>query len=104
MMNQYDTLVQATKALRDRGYASEFHFTNNGLVHKENEKKYDENNVEIVEYHRFEGASNPSDMSIIYALESKDGTKGVIIAPYGAYADPALMEFLDKLTIRPLQE
>jgi len=104
MMNQYDTLAQATKALRDRGYASEFHFTKNGLVNKDNEQKYDEQNLEIVEYHRFEGESNPSDMSVIYALESKDGSKGVIISAYGPYADPAFMEFLDKLTIRPLQE
>lgn len=104
MMNQYDTLAQATKALRDRGYASEFHFTNEGLINKENNRSYDEHNLEIVEYHRFEGISNPSDMSVIYALESEDGCKGVIISPYGPYADPALMDFLDKLTIRPLQD
>lgn len=63
-------------------------------------KSYAPQDMEIVEYHRFEGASNPSDMSIVLAVEGKDGIKGIIISPFGMYADVKMIEFIDKVKIK----
>ena len=57
-------------------------------------------NLAIVEHYRFEGASDPDDMSIVYALESSDGTRGTIADAYGVYANPQLAEFFTGVTMQ----
>lgn len=61
---------------------------------------YSPGDMTIVEYHRFEGMSNPSDMSIVFAVEAEDGRKGTIVSTYGAYANMKLVEFMDKVKIK----
>ncbi|HKK77749.1 MAG TPA: hypothetical protein VJ953_21905 [Saprospiraceae bacterium] len=100
MINQYDTLVDATKDLRERGFTASFEFGDGCLKETDTNKEYNAADVQIIEYHRFEGNTNPADMSVIYALEAKDGTQGTIIAPYGTYANPDLMELLDAIPIK----
>jgi hypothetical protein len=58
---------------------------------------------EIVEHHRFEGETNPSDSSIIYAIESKDGAmKGVLVGAYGMYSEAASDGLIRKLQVHEL--
>jgi hypothetical protein len=53
---------------------------------------------EIDEFYRFEGQSNPSDMSIVYAISSaKYNLKGVLVNAYGVYADNATSALVAKL-------
>lgn len=55
---------------------------------------------EIVEVHRFEGESNPSDEDVVYAIESEDGKlKGVITSAFGPYADSMSNEMMQKLSM-----
>ncbi|GJM32230.1 MAG: hypothetical protein DHS20C18_12310 [Saprospiraceae bacterium] len=65
----------------------------------ETDKTYQAEEMRIVEYHRFEGNSNPSDLSVIYAIYCKDGNKGTIVSTYGPYADMKLSVFMDKVKI-----
>ena len=51
----------------------------------------------IVEHYRFEGASDPDDMSVVYAIEIDGGPKGIIADAFGLYANPDLGGFLDKV-------
>jgi hypothetical protein len=39
-------------------------------------------------------------MSVVYAIESYDGLKGILTDAFGLYANPDLGRFLEKLTIR----
>ena len=50
--------------------------------------------VTIREFGRYEGVSNPSDESIVYAIESRDGVRGTLIDAFGAYADPDVADFV----------
>ena len=53
-----------------------------------------------MEVHRFEGATNPEDEDIVYAIESKDGNiKGSMTASYGAYADGISSDMIQKLSM-----
>ena len=44
----------------------------------------------IVEHYRFGGASDPDDVSVVYAMEIDGGPKGIITDAYGLYASPNL--------------
>ncbi len=59
--------------------------------------------VVIREYHRFEGVSDPDDMSIVYAIEAEGGMRGTLVDAYGAYSDPAVSAFLSSVPMRSKQ-
>ena len=54
----------------------------------------------IREFHRFEGISDPDDMSIVYAIESRDGTRGTLVDVFGIYSNPAVTRVLERVPIR----
>lgn len=56
--------------------------------------------LSIVEHYRFEGASDPDDMSVIYAIKSDDGLKGIVADAFGVYANPDLGGFLEKVKFK----
>jgi hypothetical protein len=53
-------------------------------------------------YRRFEGISDPDDMSSVYALEASDGTRGTLVDAFGVYANPLVAALLDHITLRQL--
>jgi hypothetical protein len=63
-------------------------------------KTFRPEDVVIREHRRFEGASDPDDMAIVYAIEAEDGTRGTLVDGYGVYADPAVSAFLSKVPTR----
>ena len=50
--------------------------------------------------HRFEGVSDPDDMSILYAIETRSGVRGTLADAFGAYADPRVGAFLRDVAVR----
>lgn len=99
-LNSYDNLVQATNAFANRGYTGQFKYVDDRLVHLETDEHYKADHLQIVEYHRFEGATNPSDMSIIFAIETEDRKKGTLVMAFSADADMGLLSFIDKVKIK----
>lgn len=63
-------------------------------------KTFKTDDLTIVKHYRFEGASNPDHMSVVYAIESDAGPKGNVADAFGFYADPTLGRFLEKGKIR----
>ena len=96
MNNQYDNIVDALSSLKERGYTKSFSVSSNGLYCPTKEKIFIPDQVRITEFHRFEGNTNPDDMAIIYAIETSDGCRGVIIDAYGTYANSKIGDFLKK--------
>lgn|SRR5688500_2401798 len=97
MNYSYDTLSQAISGLRDRGYTTDFNLAENCLIC--NGTRFDVDDFEIVETYRFEGASNPDDSSILYAIESNKGEKGLLVSAYGMYAEGMSAEMAKKLAL-----
>ena len=58
------------------------------------EKIYKPEDVRIVNFYRFEGVSDPDDMSILYVIETNDGVKGTLVDAFGTYASPEVNEFI----------
>jgi hypothetical protein len=36
----------------------------------------------------FAGVSDPDDMSVVYAIETRDGVRGTLTGAFGVYSDP----------------
>ncbi len=99
-MHNYETVTEALRDLKARGFERDFNIAFDKLVCRTTDLSLNPEDFEIVEVHRFEGETNPSDEDVVYALESKDGkAKGVITTAYGANADDIAPELLSKLTI-----
>ncbi len=98
--NLYSTLVEATRKLKDKGYKYDFSVSKDGFLEILGEGtlgKISPSQTKLVEFHRFEGMSNPSDMSIIYALETSKGLKGTIIDSYGSDGSKRISDFVNEV-------
>jgi hypothetical protein len=95
-MQVYDTVTQAIDELRKRGYVTDFNLEENCIVcHHE---KFNPDDFEITEVYRFEGETDPADESVVYAIESKTGMKGVLVNAFGIYSEPMSDEMVKKLS------
>ena len=93
----YDTVSEAVNGLKKRGYELDFNLSENCIIcHGD---KFDINDFEIVEIHRFEGNTDPSDEAAVYAIESTGGKKGVLVSGYGISAEGMSAEMVKKLRI-----
>ncbi len=88
------TMTEAIRELESRGFTSNFAFLNRRFRDVDSGRTFSPEELAIVEHHRFEGASDPDDMSIVYAIESRDGAKGTVTDAFGTYANPDLGAFL----------
>jgi hypothetical protein len=91
------TLVSCINKLVLDGYTGNFNVTEKGLFSIEKEKYYKPEEVHIVNFFRFEGASDPADNSILYAIRLNDGTKGTLTDAYGPYADALTNKFIKQV-------
>jgi len=92
-------LEKCLSQLEQEGYTVQFRVEKGKLVDLTSQKKYKAKEVKAVNFYRFEGISNPDDMSILYAIETCDGTKGTLIDAYGLYSDDDTGEFLNKIEV-----
>jgi hypothetical protein len=82
----YSTMAEAVEALRRRGFTADFTLSKESGQVTAGGRSFKGDQLAIVEHHRFEGVSDPDDSSVVYALQTADGTKGLLIDAYGAYA------------------
>jgi hypothetical protein len=98
MLNiSYDTVTEALNGLRQRGFTLDFNLRENCIVCDQD--KFDSNGFEIIEVYRFEGNSDPSDEAVVYAIQSNNGMKGVLVNGYGISADEVSGEMAKKLSM-----
>jgi hypothetical protein len=96
----YTNMVEAIQELKKRGFTANFEFLKQAFRDVDSGRTFKADELTIVEHYRFEGASDPDDMSVVYAIEVDGGPKGIIADAYGLYANPNLGGFLEKVKIR----
>ena len=95
---QRPTVVETLNALKADGYTHDFNLKNDSLQSSEGGIYLNPNDFEIIKVFRFEGMSDPGDMSVIYVIESgKYGIKGSFFNAYGTYSDEISESILRKL-------
>jgi len=92
-------LEKLVNKLEAQGFTDQYKVKKGKLHDLTNKKKYKPADVKAVNFYRFEGVSDPDDMSILYAIETCDGRKGMLIDAYGLYSDDDTGAFLQKIEI-----
>jgi hypothetical protein len=92
-----ETISEAVDRLAKRGFRETFQADEDGSL-RVAEVVYAPEVLIVEEVVRFEGASDPQDEAVLFALRSPDGqTAGTLITTYGPQAEPALVEATRRL-------
>ncbi|GGW34623.1 hypothetical protein [Arenibacter certesii] len=79
------------------GYTSVYSIINNQLMDMDTKKSYTPNDIQIIAEHRFEGMSNPSDMSLLYVVDTQDNSKGTILVNYNPSESSKMADFFQQV-------
>lgn len=97
-MEELTTLSQRMNQLKKEGYTEEFCIKDNQITNGDGDFFLAIDQVNVDNFYRFEGMSDPADSSILYAISTNDKKiKGVIVNAYSIYSDPETLEFMKKL-------
>jgi hypothetical protein len=99
-MPAYETVTEALKDLKARGFTTDFNIAFDSIKCSSTGKCLSPSEFEIVEHHRFEGNTDPSDEAVVYAIASKDGTmRGVLVSAFGIYSEQVDDALIRKLSV-----
>ncbi len=98
-MKTFDTLSDAIKSLKDRGYTNDFNLHPEWIECPPLKLQLAPEQFHVDEVHRFEEMTSPDDSAILFAVSSSTGVKGLLIDAYGVYADSLSPVMIKKLTI-----
>ena len=100
-MNEVEIKFDEMKTLREcidkaaaHAYREQFSVDEEGLRNFDGSRHYLAHEVKLIDFYRFEGNSDPEDNSILYLLQTNDGTKGILVDAYGAYSDQKIGAFI----------
>ena len=102
MKEEYGTLSQTINGLKEDGYTFDFNVHQNCIICNGSEEKLSPDEFVIDKVYRFEGDTNPSDQSILYAISSINySVKGVLVNGYGISTNAEVDSLISKLNIHP---
>lgn len=99
VMHNYSTLSEAINGLRKDGYALDFNLKSHCIECTEIDLTMHPELFHVDTYYRFEGMSDPGDNSIVYAISSATGEKGILVDAYGMYSESLTAEMILKLSV-----
>lgn len=99
-MNNYTTVTEVLNKLKEEGYVLDFNLKPHCVACQPHGIELYPEDFVIDKFYRFEGASNPVDNAIVYAISAKDGSKGTLVDAYGVYAESLTDEMIEKLKFR----
>ena len=98
-MNTMTTVSEVLNHLKENGYTVDFNLKENCLVCHGNSLQIHPEEFVVDKHYRFEGATDPGDEAIIYAISStKHNIKGTLLNGYGVYSDPMTDKMIEALT------
>jgi len=96
-MYAYETVSEAVNELIKRGYTYNFQYCEEGIECNFPKLKLTPENFKIIEVYRFEGNTDPADEAVVYAIESNDGIKGVLVNGYGISTNSGIDDMINQL-------
>lgn len=98
-MKSFDTLSEAIFSLKNQGYTNDFNLHPEWIECPPLKVRLAPEEFHVDQVHRFEGMTSPDDSSILFAISSSSGLKGLLVDAYGPYADSLSQTMVQKLTI-----
>ena len=92
--SEMNTLADSINSFIKKGFTEDYQVNGQGLQAIKSGKVYQSNQVKVVDFHRFEGSSDPGDESILYAIETDDGDKGTLVDSFGPSNDARITSFM----------
>lgn len=100
-MKDKGTLSQTINHLRlEEGYEEDFNLLDEYLEIKSKNEEFRASDFNVDKVYRFEGASNPSDNAVLYAITTNTGRKGILVDGYGYSSGQISDEMLKKLDLK----
>ena len=97
-MKNYESLVDALKDLKARGYTQYFEMEYFTIYCGLLDIRLTPEEFIVDEVYRFEDDSTADDSSVLYVISSKDGrVKGTLVDAYGVYAENMSFDMAMKL-------
>jgi hypothetical protein len=93
------TLAGVMDELARRGFTAQFMLRDGRLRASGHASRFAPDQVVVAEYYRFEGVSDPDDMAILYAIETRSGIRGTLADAFGVYSDPSVSDFMDDVAL-----
>ena len=101
-VSQMDSILYVTGLLREQGFVTDFSATGDGQLRCDRcGSVHDPSQVEVEQVHRFEGASDPSDESVLFALAAPACHRGTYASAYGPDTPPADVAVVRALRLKP---
>ena len=97
---EIETLAGVMDDLARQGFTEHFTAVDGGLRAEKSGKTSSASGLAIAEYRRFEGASDPGDMAILYAIEAGGEVRGTLADAFGVYADPRVGAVMRDVALR----
>lgn len=95
--SEMKTMVSSLNDFVKKGYTEDYKAHDAGLKALKTGKIYQPDEVKVVDFHRFEGTSDPADESILYAIETSDGGKGTLVDAFGPSSDTKVTAFMQQV-------
>jgi hypothetical protein len=93
------TLAETIDHLHRRGFTGHFGVIADGLREFGTGATFRADEVRICDCFRLEEAPDPSDIAVVYAIESRTGVRGTLVDAFGVYSNPAISEFVARVAI-----
>lgn len=98
-MRSFETLSEAINRLKQEGYVHDFNLHPEWIECPPLKLKLSPEEFHVDQLYRFEGMTNPSDSSILFAISSTSGLKGLLVDAYGTYSEALSTIMIKKLSI-----
>lgn len=92
-----NTITSCINKAAKEGYRESFTVTKRGLYAVSNSRYYRPEQIQIVNFYRFEGQSDPGNNTTMYVIETFDGLKGTIVDAYSYYSDASVSKFMSEV-------
>ncbi|MCW3078473.1 MAG: hypothetical protein JWO32_3082 [Bacteroidetes bacterium] len=92
-----DSKIQYIENLRRRGFTENFTTSASYTILTDHKKIYEPRELKISSFYTYSAETDPKDYSVLYAIETIDGKKGILIEDHCESPDEKVENFINSI-------